>query len=92
MKAVRYGANGLATLVIGFLLSRYISNLPYEFPPLPASIAFVMRALHIDTVKNADDIETIGLISIIVVSLIVAALLVWALNRLIRRWQLAHRS
>jgi hypothetical protein len=92
MKIVRYGTNVLATLAIGFLLSRYISNLPYEFPPLPASIAFAMRALHIDTVKNADDIETIGLVIIIVASLIVAALLVWALNRLLRHWQPAHRS
>ncbi|TAM55031.1 MAG: hypothetical protein EPN57_03150 [Paraburkholderia sp.] len=92
MKIVRYGTNGLATLAIGFLLSRYVSNLPYDFPPLPASIAFAMRALHIDTVKNADDIETIGLVIIIVASLIVAALLVWALNRLLRHRQTAHRS
>lgn len=92
MKAVRYGVNALATIVIGFLLSRFISNLPYDFPPLPGSIAFVMRKLGIDTVQNADDIETMGLLIIIGVSLIVAALLVWLCNVIVRRWQLAHRS
>ncbi|WP_181321792.1 hypothetical protein [Trinickia symbiotica] len=49
-----------------------------------------MRKLGIDTVENADDIETIGLLVIIVASFIVAAVLVWALNRLLRRWQVAH--
>jgi hypothetical protein len=92
MKLVRYGANVLATLVIGVLLSRYVNGLPYEFAPLPASIAFVMRKAGIDTVKNADDIETMGLLVIIGLSLVVAALLVWALNRALRRWQVAHRS
>ncbi|PMS36879.1 hypothetical protein B0G57_10541 [Trinickia symbiotica] len=90
MKLVRYSANVLVTIVIGGVLSRYVSGLPYEFPPLPASIAFVMRKLGIDTVKNADDVETIGLLVIIVASFIVAAVLVWALNRLLRRWQLGH--
>jgi len=92
MKLLRYSANVLATLAIGVLLSRYISSLPYEFAPLPASIAFVMRKAGIDTIKNADDVETIGLLVIIALSLVVAALLVWTLNRVLRRWQLAHRS
>jgi len=42
MKLVRYGANMLATVVIGFALSRFIASLPYEFPPLPALIALVL--------------------------------------------------
>lgn len=90
MKLIRYGSNVVATLVIGVLLSRYISNLPYEFPLLPASIADVMRKAGIDTVKNGDDIETIGLLVIIAVSLVFAALLVWMLNVVLRRWRLAH--
>ncbi len=92
MRLVRYGVNILATILIGVLLSRYVSRLPFEFPALPASIAFVMRKAGIDTIKNADDIETIGLLVIIAASLIVSALLVWALNLLFRRWQLSHRS
>lgn len=92
MKAVRYGVNALATIVIGFLLSRFISNLPYDFPPLPGAIAFVMRKLGIDTVQNADDIETIGLLVIIALSVVVAAVIVWLANVSFRRWRLARRS
>lgn len=92
MKLVRYGANGLATLAIGFLFSRYISSLPYEFPLLPASVAFVMRSFGIDTIKNADDIETIGLAIIVAASLALAALLVWALNWLVCRQRFTDRS
>ena len=91
MKLVRCGANVLATLVIGVLLSRYINSLPYEFAPLPASIAYVMRSAGMDTIKNADDIETLGLLVIITLSLGVAALLVWALNGVFRSLQLGHR-
>lgn len=83
-------SSGLLTIVIGFVLSWYAANLPYEFAPLPASIAFVMRKFDIDTVANADDIETIGLLVIIMLSLIVAALLVWPAHSMVRRWQLRH--
>jgi hypothetical protein len=92
MKLVRYGANMLATVVIGFALSRFIASLPYEFPPLPALIALVMRRLGVDTVNNADDIETVGLLVIIVLSLAAAALIVWVLNLAFHRWRLARRS
>lgn len=51
-----------------------------------------MRKAGIDRVKNADDIETIGLLVSIAVSLIVAALLVWALNLLLHRRQHQHHS
>jgi hypothetical protein len=92
MKLVRYGANMLATVVIGFALSRFIASLPYEFPPLPASIALVMRKLGVDTVNNADDIETVGLLVIIVLSLAAAGLIVWLLNLAVHRWRLSRRS
>jgi glucose uptake protein GlcU len=92
MKIVRYGVNALAVVVIGFVLSRFASHLPYEFPPLPALIAFVMRRLGIDTVTNADDIETIGLLLIIALSLVVAAVIVWLANVSFRRWRVARRS
>ncbi len=92
MKVVRYGVNALAIVVIGFVLSRVISNLPYEFPPLPASIAFVMRRLGVDTVTNADDIETIGLLVIIALSVVIAAVIVWLVNVFFRRWRLARHS
>jgi hypothetical protein len=92
MKVVRYGVNALAVVVIGFVLSRVVSNLPYEFPPLPAFIAFVMRRLGIDTVTNADDIETIGLLVIIALSLVLAAAIVWLANVSFRRWRVARRS
>jgi len=84
MRFVRYGANVLATVLIGLGLSRWIDSLPYEFPRLPASIAFVMRALGVDTIRNADDIETIGLLVIVAFSMIVAALLVWLANIALR--------
>ncbi|KVD76264.1 hypothetical protein WS62_02565 [Burkholderia sp. ABCPW 14] len=83
MKAMRYTLNVLATLAIGYGLSRWIDQLPYEFPPLPATITAVMRALGVDTIAHADDIEAIGLLAIITASLVVAALLVWTANRLI---------
>lgn len=89
MKWARYSANIIATLVIGVLLSRWIDSLPYEFSPLPASIAFVMRALGVDTIKNADDIETVGLLVIIAASMLVAAVLVWLANIALRRWRAA---
>lgn len=85
MKWVRYGANIIATLAIGFVLSRWIDGLPYEFPVLPASISFVMRAFGVDTIKNADDIETVGLLVIIAASVLVAAVLVWLANIVLRR-------
>ncbi|AJX87230.1 hypothetical protein [Burkholderia pseudomallei] len=83
MKVVRYSLNVLATLAIGYGLSRWIDRLPYEFPPLPAAITAVMHAFGVDTVAHADDIEAIGLLVIIAASLIVAALLVWIANRFI---------
>ncbi|AJY28791.1 hypothetical protein BTM_2736 [Burkholderia thailandensis 34] len=83
MKVVRYSLNVLATLAIGYGLSRWIDQLPYEFPPLPAAITAVMRMFGVDTIAHADDIEAIGLLVIIVASLIVAALLVWLANRFI---------
>ncbi|PMS23061.1 hypothetical protein C0Z18_02240 [Trinickia dabaoshanensis] len=89
MKWVRYGVNIIATLVLGLLLSRWIDGLPYEFPVLPASIAFVMRALGMDTIRNADDIETVGLLVIIAASMLVAAVLVWLANIALRRWRAA---
>ncbi|MFX1673676.1 hypothetical protein PWR63_15650 [Paraburkholderia sp. A2WS-5] len=87
MKWVRYSANIITTLVLGFLLSRWIVSLPCEFSPLSASIAFVMHAFGVDTVKNADDIETTGLLVIIAAAMIVAALLVWLANVALRRWR-----
>ena len=92
MKAVRYGVNALATIVIGFLLSRFINDLPYDFPPLPGSIVFVMRKLGIDTVQNADDVETIRLLVIIALSLVIAAAIVRLANVSFRHWRLARRS
>jgi hypothetical protein len=92
MKLARYGLNVLATIVIGYVLSRYVNSLPYEFPPLPASIAFIMRTLGIDTIRNADDIETIGLLVIIALSLVAAAVIVWLANVLFRRWRVARHS
>lgn len=87
MRWLRYSANVLATFVLGALLSHWISNLPYEFSPLPKSIALVMRALGIDTVKNADDVEIIGLLVIIVFSMMIAATLVWLANAAARHWR-----
>ena len=92
MKVVRYGANTLAVIVIGFFVSRAMSHLPYDFPPLPASIALVMRRLGIDTISNADDIETIGLLVIIALSVFAAAMIVWLANVSFRRWWLARHS
>lgn len=83
MKVVRYSLNVLATLAIGYGLSRWIDQLPHEFPPLPAAITAVMRMFGVDTIAHADDIEAIGLLVIIATSLIVAALLVWIANRFI---------
>ncbi|WDD93304.1 hypothetical protein Bsp3421_003375 [Burkholderia sp. FERM BP-3421] len=85
MKVTRYALNALATLAIGYALSRWIDQLPYEFSPLPATITAVMRAIGIDTIAHADDIEAIGLLVIIAGSFVVAALLVWIANRVIER-------
>ena len=83
MKLVRYTANVVATVVLGFLISRWIATLPYEFPALPASIRSMLNAFGVDTVANADDIETIGLLVIIIVSMVGAGALVWLLNRIL---------
>jgi hypothetical protein len=85
MKWLRYVINLVATLIIGFLLSRWIDSAPYEFAQLPASIARVMRAFGVDTIRNADDIETVGLLVIIAASMIAAALVVWLANLALSR-------
>lgn len=85
MKWIRYSTNVLATLVLGVFLSRWIDGLPYEFPPLPASIAFVMRRFGVDQITHADDIETIGLLVIIAVSMIISGVFVWIVNVVLRR-------
>ncbi|MGV2129974.1 hypothetical protein [Agrobacterium vitis] len=59
---MKTSANIPITLILGLLLARFVSTLPYESPCLPAGIASVMRLAGIDTVENADDIETIGLL------------------------------
>lgn len=92
MKWIRYSTNVLATLALGFFLSRWIDGLPYEFPPLPASIAFVMRMFGVDQIRHADDIETIGLLVIIAVSMIISGVFVWIANVLLRRWLSAQRG
>ncbi len=71
MKWLRRGANIIATVIGGFLLARWLNNLPYEFSPLPATVAFCMRAFGIDTIEYADDIEAIGLLVVIAGSLVV---------------------
>lgn len=77
MRWLRYCVNIIATLVLGDLLARWFANLPYDFDEvLPRSIMFVMRALGIDTINNADDIEIIGLLVIFLVSILVSALFV----------------
>jgi hypothetical protein len=83
MKVARYSLNILATLAIGYALSRWIDQLPYEFSPLPATITAIMRAVGVDTVAHGDDVEAIGLVVIIVASLSVAVVIVWLANRLI---------
>jgi hypothetical protein len=86
MRWGHYGVNILATVLIGFTLSRTIASLPYEFSPLPVSIAMLMRGLGVDAVRNADAIETIGMLVILTASLLVAAVLVWLANlALLRR-------
>ncbi|MCM2451802.1 hypothetical protein [Agrobacterium vitis] len=87
MKMVHYSINDFVTLLLGLLLARWISGLPYEFPILPASIASVMRLFGMDTIENADDIETIGLLVIIIASVIVMAIPVAAANLAWRRWR-----
>ncbi|WDD92444.1 hypothetical protein Bsp3421_002450 [Burkholderia sp. FERM BP-3421] len=82
MKIARFALNVFATLAIGYALSRWIDRLPYEFPPLPATITAAMSALGIDTIAHADAIEASGLLVIIAASLAVAALLVRVANRL----------
>lgn len=85
MKWLHRGANVLATVMVGLLLSRWIANLPCEFPPLPATVAFCMRLFQIDMIEHADDIETVGLLVIIAASIVIAALPVWFANIGMRR-------
>lgn len=80
MKLVRYGVNGLATVALAYLLSRWVVNLPYEFPPLPGGIEFVMRELGVDLARHADDVEPIGFLVVLLASLIVSGVVVWLVN------------
>ncbi|MBB4007291.1 hypothetical protein [Allorhizobium taibaishanense] len=82
---MKTSANILITLISGLLLARLVSTLPYELSWLPAGITSVMRLLGIDTGENADDIETIGLLVIIVACILVAAVAVTLANLLLRR-------
>ncbi|MCF1492063.1 hypothetical protein GOZ83_22020 [Agrobacterium vitis] len=85
MAILRIGSNILITLVLGLLLARWTTTLPYEFPWLTAGIAAAMRVLGIDTVENADDTETLGLLVIIVACVFIAAVAVTLANLLLRR-------
>lgn len=88
LKWLGRSTNLIATLILGLLLSRWIANLPYEFPPLPGTIAFCMRVLNIDTIDHADDIEAVGLLLIIVASVGIAALPVWLAKKSLHRLEL----
>ncbi|BCH60264.1 hypothetical protein RvVAR0630_28880 [Agrobacterium vitis] len=87
MKMVHYSINAFVTLLLGLLLARWISGLPYEFSLLPGLIASAIRLFGMDTIENADDIETIGLLVIIVASVMVMAIPVAAANLIWRRWR-----
>lgn len=86
MKIIRYSINFILTIYIGRWVSYFIAHLPYEFPPLPGTIAFILKKLGDDPATNGDDIVTIGLLVIIIASIIVAGLLVWLINIVILRY------
>lgn len=76
MRWLRYSINIIATLALGLLLARWISVIPYEFSPLPSTIAAIMRLFGADPIDHAEDIETIGLLVIIAGSIAAMAVVV----------------
>ncbi|EDT39425.1 hypothetical protein [Burkholderia ambifaria] len=84
MTLARYGLNILATLVLGTLLARWFVHLPIE-TPIPAAIGAAMAFFGVDTIAHADDVEGIGLLLVLAVCVVVAGLVVWGINRVVRR-------
>ena len=84
MTGARYGLNILATLILGTLLARWFVRLPIE-TPIPAAIESALAFLGVDTIAHADDIEAIGLLLVLAVWLVVVGLVVWGVNRIVRR-------
>jgi len=85
MRWFRSFINLVATAVVGLLLARWISVLPYEFSPLPSAIASAMRLFGADPIDNAEDIETIGLLLIIAASIAAMAVFVAIANAVFYR-------
>lgn len=84
MKAVRYSINVLATGALGVLLARWFVRLPIE-TSIPSTIESMMVLFGVDTIAHPDEVEGIGLLLVLGVCLGIAGLIVWGVNRLMRR-------
>lgn len=65
----------VVTVVLGDLLARYITGLPYEISPLTDSIQFVLRAVGLQRLDNVDDMETLTLVFILLASIVATGLI-----------------
>ncbi|MFL9898567.1 hypothetical protein PQR71_10415 [Paraburkholderia fungorum] len=74
----------VVVIVLGDLLARYIAALPYELSPLTDSIRFVLRTAGLSQLDNPDDIETLALAVILLVSFICVSLVLWLSIRSVR--------
>lgn len=78
-KALAIFAKVVITLVGGWMLAGVVSSLPHEMPEfLDASIRFVLRVTGNYGLANPDDMEVLATLVILVASVILVGIVVWA--------------
>jgi hypothetical protein len=91
MKIARNIANVAATLVLGDLLARQVATAVYARPDAVQSIRRLLTSVGALTPDSSYDIDGPLLIAILVVSVAIVGVAVWAINVGARRYrQAAH--
>ncbi|CAB3740325.1 hypothetical protein [Paraburkholderia rhynchosiae] len=91
MKIARNIANVAATLVLGDLLARQVATAVYASPDAVQSIRRLLMSVGVLKPDSSYDIDGPLLIAILVVSVAIVGVAVWAINIGARRYrQAAH--
>ncbi len=80
-----------ASCIGGWYLGALVSRMPFWMPQwLYASIHAALNFIGLNKIDNEDDIETLGLVCLLVTSCAVVAIVLWTamtvITRYVRRW------
>jgi hypothetical protein len=92
VKALRVGAFVLLTLVLGDVLARCLSGLPFEAPALTGSAQWLLRTLSPADVHNPDTVELIAGVLLLTASATLVAIVLWIAVRILRLWIARQRQ